>query len=155
MARRPGVKFVQVSVDNLWDHHKDVFATMPKAAALLDSALSGLINDLGDRGMLESTLVLCMGEFGRTPKINKDSGRDHYPRAWSLALAGGGIQGGRVIGETDADGVEVVKRPVRIPDLLATVYTCLGVDPLKKVPTPIGARLQMTDKGTPVQELLA
>jgi hypothetical protein len=99
--------------------------------------------------------VLCMSEFGRTPKINKDNGRDHYPRAWSLAMAGGGIQGGRVIGASDADGVEVAERPVRIPELLATIYTCLGIDPAKKIPTPIGARHQITDKGTPVKELLS
>jgi hypothetical protein len=96
-----------------------------------------------------------MGEFGRTPKINKDNGRDHYPQAWSLMMAGGGIQGGRVIGATDADGIEVVKDPVRIPDLLATIYTCLGIDHEKKIPTPIGARLQITDKGTPVKDLLS
>jgi hypothetical protein len=158
IARRlveSGVKFVQISVDNLWDAHKDLFTTMPKAAAYLDSGLSGLISDLSQRGMLDSTLVLCMSEFGRTPKINKDNGRDHYPRAWSLAMAGGGIQGGRVIGASDADGVEVAERPVRIPELLATIYTCLGIDPAKKIPTPIGARHQITDKGTPVKELLS
>ena len=158
IARRlveAGVKFVQVSVDILWDHHKDIFTTIPKPLAFLDGALSGLVRDLDNRGMLESTLVLCMGEFGRTPKINKDAGRDHYPRAWSLALAGGGIQGGRVVGASDADGVDVKDRPVRIPDLLATVYTCLGVDPAKKVPTPMaGVKLHLTDQGTPVKELL-
>jgi hypothetical protein len=157
IARRlveSGVKFVQISVDILWDHHKDIFNTMPGPTALLDSGLSGLISDLSDRGLLDSTLVLCMGEFGRTPKINKDNGRDHYPRAWSLAMAGGGIQGGRVVGATDADGVEVTKDPVRIPDLLATVYTCLGVDHTKRIPTPIGARHQIADKGTPVKDLL-
>jgi hypothetical protein len=158
IARRlveSGVKFVQVSVANLWDLHKDLVSAMPRALAFLDSGLSGLVTDLSDRGLLDSTLVICMGEFGRTPKINADQGRDHYPRAWSLALAGGGIQGGRVVGATDADGVDVAKDPVRIPDLLATIYTCLGIDPGKKVPTPIGARLQITDKGTPVQALLS
>ena len=157
IARRlveSGVKFVQVNVGIIWDHHKDIFTHLPRAASLLDSGLSGLIADLSDRGMLDSTLVLCMGEFGRTPKINKDNGRDHYPRCWSLAVAGGGIQGGRVIGASDVDGVEVAKDPVRIPDLLATVYACLGVDPAKKIATPIGARHQITDKGTPVKDLL-
>lgn len=158
IARRlveSGVKFAQISVDILWDHHKDIFATFPRASAYLDVALSGLIADLSDRGMLESTLVLCMGEFGRTPRINADNGRDHYPRCWSLMMAGGGIQGGRVIGASDADGVDVAEDPVRVPDLLATIYTCLGVDPARKVPTPIGARLQITDKGTPIRDLLS
>jgi uncharacterized protein DUF1501 len=158
IARRlveSGVKFVQISVDILWDHHKDIFTTIPKPLAFLDSALSGLVRDLDNRGMLESTLVLCMGEFGRTPKINKDGGRDHYPRTWSLALAGGGIEGGRVVGSSDADGVEVKDRPVRIPDLLATVYRCLGVDPSKKLPTPMGGvKLNLTDQGAPIKELL-
>ena len=158
IARRlveSGVKFVQVAADIIWDHHKDLWTQLPRGTRFLDPGIAGLLTDLDNRGMLDSTLVLCMGEFGRTPKINKDNGRDHYPRAWSVMMAGGGIQGGRVIGATDADGVEVVKDPVRIPDLLATIYTCLGIDHEKKIPTPIGARLQITDKGTPVKDLLS
>lgn len=157
IARRlveSGVRFVEVSVQNLWDHHKGLFDSAPKALRFLDLGLSGLIRDLAQRGLLESTLVVCMGEFGRTPAINKDGGRDHYPKAWSLALAGGGVQGGRVVGATDRDGIEVADRPVRIPDLLATVYACLGIDPEKKIRNPAGARHALTDHGSPVRELL-
>ncbi|HYE97906.1 MAG TPA: DUF1501 domain-containing protein [Planctomycetota bacterium] len=157
IARRlveSGVRFVQVSVQNLWDHHKGLFDHAPGALRLFDLALSGLVRDLDRRGLLESTLVVCMGEFGRTPRINPDGGRDHYPKAWSLALAGGGIRGGRVIGSTDRDGVEVTDRPVTVPDVLATLYACLGIDPGKKIKNPVGARHALTDHGTPVRELL-
>jgi uncharacterized protein (DUF1501 family) len=99
--------------------------------------------------------VLWMGEFGRTPKVNPNSGRDHYPRAWSVALAGGGIQGGRVIGSTDRDGVEVKDRPVTVPDLFATIYQLMGVDPKKKLISPLGRPLTLSDNGVPVPELLS
>lgn len=105
--------------------------------------------------MLDKTLIVCMGEFGRTPKINANNGRDHYPRAWSAMLAGGGIQGGRVIGATDKDGVEVKERPVTVPDLFATVYSAIGVDPKKKNVSPLGRPIALSDNGVAVKELLS
>ena len=104
--------------------------------------------------MLDSTLVVCMGEFGRTPKINANNGRDHYPRVFSGLIAGGGIPGGRVIGSSDKDGVDIKDRPVMVGDLLATMYTALGVDIKKQVISPLGRPLKFVDSGSPIKELL-
>jgi uncharacterized protein (DUF1501 family) len=103
--------------------------------------------------MLDKTLVLCMGEFGRTPSINPAGGRDHWPSGFSIALAGGGIHGGRVIGETDPEGKAEVKNPVRVPDLHATVFDALGIDYDKLNQTPIGRTVKFSE-GKPVRELL-
>jgi uncharacterized protein (DUF1501 family) len=116
------------------------------------------LSDLKQRGLLDSTLVIWMGEFGRTPKINTRGakpGRDHYPRAWSLLMAGGGIKGGQVIGKTDKEGGTVVDRPVSALDFLATVCKSLGIDANKQNMTSIGRPIRIVDKGaTPVKELL-
>jgi len=95
-------------------------------------AYSTLIADLKDRGMLDKTLVIWMGEFGRTPSINPKAGRDHYPQAFTVALAGGGIKRGFVLGSTDKDGKEVAERPVKVQDLFATIYHALGIDPKRE-----------------------
>jgi len=157
MARRlveRGVAFVEVKLGG-WDTHQDNFTRVAANCQSLDPAMGTLIKDLHDRSLLKDTLVVWMGEFGRTPKINPNTGRDHYPRAWSLAMAGGGIQGGRVIGATDRDGVEVKDRPVTVPDLFATIYTAIGVDPRKKVVSPLGRPIAFSDNGVPVKELLS
>ena len=99
----------------------------------LDPAMAALVGDLEERKLLDSTLVMCMGEFGRTPKINDDEGRDHHPAAWSAVLAGGGIRGGVVVGATSDDGDKVVARPTTVPELMATAATLLGVDPAEAV----------------------
>jgi hypothetical protein len=157
LARRlveKGVSFVEVNLGG-WDTHQDNFKRVGELCKTLDPAMGTLIRDLSDKSLLKNTLVLWMGEFGRTPKVNGNQGRDHYPKAWSIAMAGAGIQGGRVIGSTDKDGVEVKDRPVTIPDLMATIYTAIGVDPKKKNISPLGRPIQLSDNGVPVKELLS
>ena len=110
---------------------------------------------LEERGLLESTLVLCLGEFGRTPRINPRSGRDHFPRAFSAALAGCGVRGGQVIGATTADGNEIADRPIQIPDFFRTVFTTLGVDPDHENMSSIGRPIKVVDGGEVVSELFA
>ena len=97
---------------------------------------------------------MCMGEFGRTPRINANGGRDHYPQAWSAVLAGGGVRGGVVEGQTDADGAKVAGKAVGVPDLLATAATLMGMDPTVTVTTPIGRPLSLTDGGAPVRAVM-
>jgi len=131
MARRlleVGVSCVEVVLGS-WDTHDDNFNRVQALCGQLDPGASSLIGDLDDRGMLDSTLVIIMGEFGRTPRINPRGGRDHYARAWSAVVAGGGVMGGQVIGETDADGVAPKDRPVQVADLHASFWHAFGVDP--------------------------
>ncbi|HEX7901075.1 MAG TPA: DUF1501 domain-containing protein [Planctomycetota bacterium] len=157
LARRlveRGVSCVEVNLGG-WDTHQDNFTRVAQNCKQLDPGMGTLIKDLNDKGLLKNTMVLWMGEFGRTPKVNGNSGRDHYPRAWSVALAGGGIQGGRVVGATDKDGVEVKDRPVTVPDLFATVYSAMGVDFKKKNVSPLGRPIALSDNGVPVKELLS
>ena len=122
LARRlveTGVTFVEVRT-NGWDTHQQNQDRVGKLAASVDPAFSALVADLKSRGMLDRTLVVWMGEFGRTPKINPNAGRDHFPRIFNVALAGGGIKGGQVIGSSSKDGTEVTDRPVAVNDLLRT-----------------------------------
>jgi Protein of unknown function (DUF1501) len=157
MARRlveNGVKFVEVMLDG-WDTHQDNFNGTSNLAQVLDPTLSALLRDLGERGMLNETLVLCMGEFGRTPKINDQTGRDHWSEAFSVLLAGGGVKGGQVIGQTDEKGEQVKERPVTIPDYFATLLTALGIDPAKQYRTPGGRPIKLADKGKVVAELFS
>jgi uncharacterized protein (DUF1501 family) len=104
--------------------------------------------------LLDDTLVVWMGDFGRTPRINADDGRDHFPAAWTAVLAGGGIRGGLVHGETDAEGAKVVKDAVTVPNLLATIATTLGLDPDDTVMSPVGRPIALTDHGVPLKRLL-
>jgi RNA polymerase sigma factor (sigma-70 family) len=134
LARRlveRGVPVVELSMAG-WDTHTDNFNAVHKRSAILDSALGSLLKDLHERKRLDTTLVVWMGEFGRTPRINPQMGRDHWPYSFSVVLAGGGIKGGQVIGKTDADGVKIVERPVTPPELFATIYQALGIDPAKE-----------------------
>ena len=105
--------------------------------------------------LLASTLVVCMGEFGRTPKINENEGRDHYPQAWSAVLAGGGVKGGIAHGKTDAAGGKVVEHPTSVSDLFATIVTLLGVAPDKSFGTPSGRPISITENGSAVRALIA
>jgi uncharacterized protein (DUF1501 family) len=148
-----GVKFVEVMLDG-WDTHQNGFERTKGLMATLDPALAALLDDLGARGMLGATLVACMGEFGRTPRINASDGRDHWPQAWSAVLAGGGVRGGGVHGATDEDGANVIGPATSVPDLLATMATQLGLDPAYTAMTPVGRPISVTDGGTPIRALL-
>ncbi len=157
MARRlveVGVRFVEVSLAD-WDTHNDNFNRSKGLMEQLDPGMAGLLADLDRRKMLSETLVIWMGEFGRTPKVNGGNGRDHWTRNFCAALAGGGIAGGRAIGKTNALGTEPVERPVSVQDLFATIYGQLGVDVQKKFMTPVGRPLKILDGGEPVKEILA
>jgi uncharacterized protein (DUF1501 family) len=139
-----------------WDTHQQNFNAVEKLCGTLDPAWSTLMNDLRSRGLLSSTLIVWMGEFGRTPKINKDAGRDHFPTAWSTVLAGGGIKGGQAIGDTGIDGMTVKDRPVAVPDLLATVCKALAIDPSKQNLSDVGRPIRIVDsKAKPIAEVLA
>lgn len=156
LARRlveAGVTFVEVNVDG-WDTHDDNFNRTRERNALIDQPMAQLITDLDARGMLDRTLVVWMGEFGRTPKINPRAGRDHYPRAFNVVLAGGGVRGGQVIGATDAGGVEVTDRPVTVNDLFRTIYTALRIDADHENMSRIGRPIKLVDGGTVIHELL-
>jgi uncharacterized protein (DUF1501 family) len=148
-----GVRFVEIQYGG-WDTHADNFNLVQNLSASLDTGLSTLIDDLKERGMLDQTLVVCVGEFGRTPKINGDNGRDHFPDVFSAVLAGGGIKTGQVLGESTEDGSEIKDRPVSVPDFHATLLTALGVDVMKDYFAPDGRLLKLTDKGKVVSELL-
>ena len=114
-----------------------------------------LMSDLKHRGLLDSTLIVWMGEFGRTPKINPQSGRDHFPAAWSTVMCGGGIKGGQVIGKTSPDGMKIDDRPVSVQDLFATMCKALGLDPLKQNLCNVGRPIRLADPNAkPITELL-
>ncbi len=134
MARKlveAGVPFIEVEQQN-YDSHSDNFEWHKALLPVLDMAWAGLLQDLSDRGLLQDTLVVWMGEFGRTPTINNRAGRDHYAKAWSVVLAGGGLKGGVVYGETDEDGRNVKEKAVSQADLFATIYTAIGINPRVK-----------------------
>lgn len=157
LARRlveSGVTFVEVR-SNGWDTHQQNQERVGKLASSVDPGFSALVADLKSRGMLERTLVVWMGEFGRTPKINPNAGRDHFPRVFNVALAGCGIKGGQVLGASSKDGSEVVDRPVAVNDLLRTFCQVLAIDPAKENLSPQGRPIKIVDGGKVVKELLA
>ncbi len=159
MARRlveVGVPFVEVTLGG-WDTHQDNFTRVKALSGQVDAALSALIEDLKQRGLLDSTLIVWMGEFGRTPNINNrgaNPGRDHYPRAWSLAMFGGGLKGGQVIGRTDKEGATVEDQKVSTQDFLGTVCEVLGVDHTKQNDTPSGRPIAIVEKPKPFTKLI-
>jgi uncharacterized protein (DUF1501 family) len=120
---------------------------------MFDQGFAALINDMDERGLLADTLVVCMGEFGRTPKINKDAGRDHWGHAGVLLFAGAGVRPGRIIGATDKNGSYVTDRPVKPADVCWTVYESLGIDPNKMLTTPEGRPTHILDEGALIKEL--
>ncbi len=159
IARRlveAGVSFVEVGLGG-WDTHSNTFeAHRTRLQPTVDKALSALVTDLVSRGLYEKTLVVWMGEFGRTPRINQNVGRDHYARAWSVVLGGCGIAGGAVVGKTNADGTQVVDRPVDTPDLIATFCKALGIPTDLKFITPNGRPYWVVDRNAgagPIEEL--
>jgi hypothetical protein len=164
LARRlveRNVPFVEVTLGAVpgvpegWDTHQNNFDQVPKLCKVLDTAWAALLVDLKQRGLLESTLVVWMGEFGRTPRINPQKGRDHFPNAWSTVLAGGGIKGGQVIGKTSPDGLTVADNMLQVPDFLATVCKALGVDPRKQNSSNVGRPIRIADPSAkPIKEVL-
>jgi hypothetical protein len=155
LARRlveHGVRFVEVSLGG-WDTHNDNFARVPENCAKLDAGLGALLEDLERRGLLRETLVVVTTEFGRTPRINQNEGRDHYPKAFSRLLAGGGVRGGVIYGKTDKGGHEVAEGKVTVPDFNATIAYALGL-PLDAVLfSPSKRPFTIADKGQPVTGL--
>tara|TARA_R110002049_G_scaffold27321_2_gene93989 strand:- start:51708 stop:53045 length:1338 start_codon:yes stop_codon:yes gene_type:complete len=165
MARRlieAGTKFVTVT-DRGWDTHEQLYTRLKEGYTggsvgkipKLDTAFSALVADLSHRGLLDSTMVIVMGEFGRTPKLNPRGGRDHWPRAFSVALAGGGIRGGQVVGKSDAHGERPAERPVTPADLARTIYNQIGIDPDQELHTADGRPVQINRDGTMIDELVS
>lgn len=148
--------------DRGWDTHTDLYNRLKEGftggtvgkVPTLDLAYSALLDDLHDRGLLDETLVILMGEFGRTPKINTSGGRDHWPRVFSVALAGGGITGGQAIGHSDAHGESPADRPVTPEDLARTVYTLLGINPDHELVTPDGRPVAVNRGGELIAEVV-
>jgi len=155
LARRlveAGVTFVEVS-SNGWDTHQDNFDRVKNLSNQVDPGLSALVADLKDRGLLEKTLVVWMGEFGRTPRVNPRTGRDHYPRVFSLAMAGGGVKGGQVIGASNRDGSRVADSPVTVPDLFCSICHAMKVNPRIENISPLGRPMKIVDGGKVVKQL--
>jgi uncharacterized protein (DUF1501 family) len=146
-----GVRCVEITLSG-WDTHADNHRLVKPLVATLDPAFAALIKDLKDRDLLRKTVVLCMGEFGRTPKINGLGGRDHWPNGFSVAIAGGGLRGGMVVGETDPEARADPQRPVTVGDIHATVLNRFGIDYQKVMTSPIGRTVKLTD-GQPIREL--
>jgi uncharacterized protein (DUF1501 family) len=157
MARQlveAGVRFVQVNRGG-FDTHTNNFPAMRAHGEAMDPALASLIEDLAASGRLDKTLVIMLSEFGRTPRINDNAGRDHHPTVFSCLLAGGGIRGGQVIGSSDEDGVRPKDRPVNVPDIHASLCHALGIDAAKEVMTPLRRPMKLVDGGKTVTELFA
>jgi hypothetical protein len=150
-----GVRCVEVTLDG-WDSHADNHAIQRKRVDTLDPAFAALIADLRERKLLERTVVLCAGEFGRTPHVNRLAGRDHWVNGFSVALAGGGIRGGRVVGATDPEAKRDPVDPVNVPDIHATILTGVGLDPKKVNTAPVGGsgRPIQLSQGKPIRALL-
>jgi uncharacterized protein (DUF1501 family) len=157
MARRlteAGVRCVTIDHSN-WDTHDNNFTTLKRdLLPALDAALAALFRDLADRGLLSRTLVVVTGEFGRTPRINKNAGRDHWGPAFTVALGGGGIQGGRVVGKSDARAEKPASTPHGPEDLAATMCHLLGVNPEDEFYTPEGRPVKVVNNGRVIEELL-
>ena len=158
LARRlveAGVPFVEVSLDG-WDLHNNAFPVLrDQLGPNLDQGFSALVADLKERGLLEHTVLVWMGEFGRTPRINQGAGRDHWAACWSVALGGGGIRGGEAIGATDADGLAVIGKSYVAGDIWATVAKALGIPVDKEYKSDLGRPFRIANGGTPIPELIA
>jgi len=156
LARRlveAGVPFVTLN-EGGWDHHTTIFDSFEKRVPAFEASIAALIQDLDQRGLLDTTLVLALGEFGRTPKINKDAGRDHWSNAMSVLMAGCGTPGGQVVGATDVGGYAASERVLSPENFVATVYTKLGIDPGKILYTPSGRPTYLVSDPTPIRELM-
>jgi uncharacterized protein (DUF1501 family) len=148
------VPFVEVTL-NGWDTHANNANTVRNLSQTVDAGWAALMTDLKDRGLLDTTLIVWMGEFGRTPKFGRPDGRDHWPNSFSAVLAGGGIKGGQVIGDTGPDGAEIKDRPVTVPEFMATICEALGIDHQKQNVSNVGRPIRIVAPGTRgVQEAL-
>jgi len=147
-----GVRFATVNYGG-WDHHAKIFESLDHKLPEFDQGLSALLEDLHTRGLLAETLVTVFGEFGRSPKLNKDAGRDHWAPAASLLFAGAGIREGHVIGSTDKQGAYATRRPVSPGDVACTIYDSLGIDTDKMLTAPDGRPIHIIDQGEVVKEL--
>jgi uncharacterized protein (DUF1501 family) len=157
LARRlieANTRFVFLSF-SAWDHHSNIFPACDKMLPNFDRAVAALLTDMKQRGLLEDTLVAMYGEFGRTSKINKDNGRDHWGNAGVMIFAGAGVKGGQVIGQTDERGEYVLERPIRPPEVAATIYHALGIDYAKVLHTPQGRPVPILPDCEPIHELWA
>ena len=163
LARRlieHGAAFVEVNLDSSttasvgWDTHSNIFESVKSLSEELDAGWATLMRDLKDRGLLETTTILWMGEFGRTPKINSQGGRDHFPQAWTCVLGGGGIAGGQAYGKTSKDGTQVEENKCGVGNVLATLCSALGVDPSSQHEANTGRPVPLVDDA-PIAELLA
>ena len=157
LARRlveAGVPFVTL-YEGGWDHHTNIFDAISKRIPPLESTIATLIQDLEERGRLERTLVLVLGEFGRTPKVNDRGGRDHWSNAMSVMMAGGGTPGGQVVGATDRQGYSAVERVLSPERFVSTIYAKLGIDPGKIYITPDGRPVHLVSDDRPIEELMA
>ena len=155
LARRlveAGTTYVEIS-NGSWDHHTDIYSRLEQNAGEVDPGMATLITDLKQRGMLENTLVVWMGEFGRTPQLSARGGRNHYPRVFSALMAGGGVKGGQAVGSSTADGTAVKDDPVTVTDLFCSICHSLGVDPEKEFMSPIGRPISIVDGGKVVKKL--
>jgi hypothetical protein len=156
LARRlaeAGVPFVTL-YEGGWDHHRTIFSSLNTKLPPIDSSIAALITDLEQRGMLERTLVIVLGEFGRTPKVNSRGGRDHWSNAMSVMFAGGGTPGGQVVGATDRQGYSPVERALSPENFASTVYRKLGIAPGRIVYTPEGKPVRYVSDPTPIDELM-
>ncbi len=157
MARRLvsiGVPFVEVQFPGSWDLHQDLFNGLRnQELPVLDKGLAGLTRDLEERGLLDDTVIVCMGEFGRTPRINQNVGRDHWARSWSVCLGGGGLNAGIAVGQTNEDGTEIVGKSYLPGDLWATVAHALGIPPDTVHRSKRGRPMKLAGGGTPIGEL--
>jgi hypothetical protein len=157
LARRlveAGVPFTTV-YDGGWDHHRTIFPTLKTRLPTWDQSVAALINDLDDRGLLDTTLVLALGEFGRTPKINTRGGRDHWSNAMSVLMAGGGTPGGVIVGATDKNGYSAVERVLSPENFVSTVYAKLGIDPNTVYYTSFGRPTHLVSDPTPILEVMS
>jgi len=151
-----GAPFVMVANGMPWDSHVFHNEIYQMLVPDLDRIIHALLTDLKERSLLDKTLVVIMGEFGRTPWLNVARGRDHYPNAWSLALAGCGIRGGAVVGATDEDGIEVIDKPFNERNLFATIFTALGIDPYAEYDLPgLPTFHRVEERAAPIREVLA
>jgi len=165
LARRlveRGVPFVEVTLSRVpgarvfgWDTHRNNFDSVKKLSGVLDPAWGTLLEDLKTRGLLDSTLVVWMGEFGRTPVINRGKGRDHFPKAWTTVLCGGGVRGGQTFGRTSPDGMKVTQRPVPVTDFYSTICHAVGIDPMKQNMSNVGRPIRIAAiDAKPIREIL-
>lgn len=151
-----GVTFVEVSLGG-WDTHANAFDTLSnRLLPELDKGMGSLVEDLARSGILDKTMVVWMGDFGRTPRINQNAGRDHWPRSWSMVMGGGGMKGGQVIGATDKDGVEITDQPIEVMDVIASMTKAMGISLETQYTTPLGRPYKLVDDGgKPIPQLFS